>query len=1168
MFRVDCDSRSSIMAAPFDPIQAAFDNAVQDFKTDLGNDELIQEISKTSTIDQIYDATDALQKDQHSRKHMRCLAKIEPFLRGLREYTAVIEVFIQSKQDVLCLIWGPIKLLLQWTDNITKSFDSIINITAELGSLLPEFKAVGSLFRENPIIKDVLVLFFRDVLDFYLIALKFFSQSRWRIVFEAVWPKQRERIKIVATQIQRHTLLLRKETLLEHIQQAHAARLEMMEDFEKKEKSFRKIEYDTIATNVSPRSYGHELYRLQGEFCDGTEKWLMSDATFRKWLDAKDLPTQTLWIQGIPGAGKTLLTSAKIAETQKTGKVIYAFLSYKFASSLSALSILHSLIFQLAADRDDLQEIVCQSSSETLKSSIEAATELLKTLVHYVTPVYIVIDGIDEIDELERGRLLKHILSLLKTDDRASSARVCISSRIETDLTRMLKDWAIIRVDHHNAGSIQKFVNQCARQWYSEDNISPEMKSEIEGLLAPLASHAKGMFLYARVVLSSIRSMQTTDEIRNYLRVPPKDLGDAYARILQRIHDIRPIELRQKALQIIGWVGSTPTPLATYELEQALLVSQEDGGFSTQSVSRFDVYILRLCGPIVEIIEEYVQYVHFTVKEYVFDPKVPGSICGRDATLSLATCLVTYLCQMHHDPDLPEEDVSANVTSGVYRLHNLAASIWLETIESYLQLKGSQTLDNTLTDALDMLVNERVNDMFISSEEPPPQPRLGCFKSVSVDMYRMLCEIARFRKMSQKGGFNKAKDSGWSNHDPLTISRTSVRIFEQFDQLILYCERKNHENCKCVMLRQHYGQRPFKCGFVGCSFQRHGFESHKLRASHMKHHDRPWKCSVDGCEFADGGFLSRKMRDEHLDKYHVADTTKALPHQTPLDTDDIQPLLFDLVRADNVDAMRELLPSYDNLPWNIRRELRDCAAYSGSPTMIDMLFRDEDYNKSYHVTKAIQGLNLDVFKHLLGRDKSNMQWYLGDVLDSESEPVFEIWRSYLDLVPLDQYFFLNQLSKVHGNPEKESLFIYVWEKVRLERGFTAEKLGKTLVDVARTACSVRLAKYLVDHGADVNYARPGTPKPLRHASRHNSATAAELMKFLLLQGADPDPKPLPPSRKRLQDEKGPKSIAKWLGISWDELVAQTREERERERAIQANSATMLPVRAGAETALI
>jgi hypothetical protein len=136
---------------------------------------------------------------------------------------------------------------------------------------------------------------------------------------------------------------------------------------------------------------------------------------------------------------------------------------------------------------------------------------------------------------------------------------------------------------------------------------------------------------------------------------------------------------------------------------------------------------------------------------------------------------VTYLRQVHHDHDLPEEDITANVISGVYSLHNLAAGVWLETIESYLRLKGSQTLDNELTDAVDMLVNERGNDMFTNSEEPPPQPRLDCFKAVSIDMYRMLCEIARFREMSQKGGFNKAKGI-----EMKTIFRERVADFNRF----------------------------------------------------------------------------------------------------------------------------------------------------------------------------------------------------------------------------------------------------------------------------------------------------------------------------------------------------------------------------------------------------
>jgi hypothetical protein len=189
--------------------------------------------------------------------------------------------------------------------------------------------------------------------------------------------------------------------------------------------------------------------------------------------------------------GKTLLSTAVITESQKTGsgKVVYAFLSYKYSSSLSALSISHSLIFQLAADDEHLREIVCQSSKEALKSSIDIATELLKTLINYAAPVYIVIDGLDEIEELDRRQLLKRILELSKA---CAGVRILISSRNEVDIKQRLKDHTTIRVDLQNAGSIQNFVNQRAKEWFSERDFESDEKSEIEGLLAPLAAHAKG----------------------------------------------------------------------------------------------------------------------------------------------------------------------------------------------------------------------------------------------------------------------------------------------------------------------------------------------------------------------------------------------------------------------------------------------------------------------------------------------------------------------------------------------------------------------------------------------------------------------------------------------------------------------------------------------------
>jgi hypothetical protein len=191
-------------------------------------------------------------------------------------------------------------------------------------------------------------------------------------------------------------------------------------------------------------------------------------------------------------SGKTFLSSTvvhKAKEIEQT-RTIYAFLSYRFRSSSSALSILHSLIFQLASDYDDLEDVLCQSGRENLKSSVDAAANLLRTLLVCAGPTYILIDGVDEIDEIERCRLLRQLLDVSKA---CQAVKILVSSRIEADIADFLKDQVSIRVDSRNGGSIQTFVNQRTEEWFSKCNFLPEAQAEIQGLLAPLASNAKGI---------------------------------------------------------------------------------------------------------------------------------------------------------------------------------------------------------------------------------------------------------------------------------------------------------------------------------------------------------------------------------------------------------------------------------------------------------------------------------------------------------------------------------------------------------------------------------------------------------------------------------------------------------------------------------------------------
>ena len=202
--------------------------------------------------------------------------------------------------------------------------------------------------------------------------------------------------------------------------------------------------------------------------------------------------------------GKTFLSSTVVETAKKVQqtRTIYTFLSYAFRSTLSALSILHSLIFQLASDSEDLQDVICQTCGENLKSSLDAAANLLKNLLVGAGPTYIVIDGVDETDEIERRRLLKRLLEMAET---CHEVKILVSSREEADIIDLLKDQVSIRVDSRNAGSIQTFVNRRVEEWCGRCNFLPEAQGEIQRLLAPLASNAEGMPCFRRGSVSHRR---------------------------------------------------------------------------------------------------------------------------------------------------------------------------------------------------------------------------------------------------------------------------------------------------------------------------------------------------------------------------------------------------------------------------------------------------------------------------------------------------------------------------------------------------------------------------------------------------------------------------------------------------------------------------------------
>ena len=188
-------------------------------------------------------------------------------------------------------------------------------------------------------------------------------------------------------------------------------------------------------------------------------------------------------------AGKTFLAATVVENCRKTGPTLFAFLSHTVSSSTTALSVLHSLIFQLTAYDGDFQAIICRCKLSDVQSKLEAAKELLKSLLTS-SSTHIVVDGLDEIDGLEQLLLINTLISLLQD---CKGVRILISSRTDSDLTRAMEGHAArIQVDSNNLQSIQMFVDYEVQRFFQSRKLDKPATVAIEKWLVPLATKSRG----------------------------------------------------------------------------------------------------------------------------------------------------------------------------------------------------------------------------------------------------------------------------------------------------------------------------------------------------------------------------------------------------------------------------------------------------------------------------------------------------------------------------------------------------------------------------------------------------------------------------------------------------------------------------------------------------
>lgn len=167
-------------------------------------------------------------------------------------------------------------------------------------------------------------------------------------------------------------------------------------------------------------NYGQQHDMHSSTHKKGTGQWILESDEFQNWLDDCK---QRLLCRGMPGAGKTIITSLVIdhlATTFKEDSTIgtaYIYCSFKQPKNdQMTQKLLASVLKQLASGHGSFpastRKLYEQHNAKQTHASQEQLITDLKSVIELYSKVYVVIDALDECDLNSMYRFVSELFML------------------------------------------------------------------------------------------------------------------------------------------------------------------------------------------------------------------------------------------------------------------------------------------------------------------------------------------------------------------------------------------------------------------------------------------------------------------------------------------------------------------------------------------------------------------------------------------------------------------------------------------------------------------------------------------------------------------------------------------------------------------------------------
>ncbi|KAI9162873.1 Vegetative incompatibility protein [Paramyrothecium foliicola] len=359
---------------------------------------------------------------------------------------------------------------------------------------------------------------------------------------------------------------------------------------------------------ISDIPYESDHYAARKGRVDGTGEWLLRHHVYLTWRESRS--SRVLWLNGIPGAGKTKLSSKVVDDLLTTfgpnknrkSAIAYFYCDRNRADHREPVAIMRSILRQLCAPQDDsavdasVEDKYLERKRRGFANGRLVSEECNELLLQSITgniEAYIILDGLDECE-----RETRHILMDLLDDmiERSPQPlKVYIASRTDQDLRKRYHKTHNLEVTaSDNSADIEKYLlNKLEQSEFCRTKLAPKVRNKV---LSTFNDKSQGMFQWATLHIGELLQLGRNADILKYLDDLPKGLEAAYDKIYTQISN-QIGSKKDVAFAAFKVIMVSSRPLHPFELAIAVTQDPENDFILDEDV---DIsYVLEACHNLV-----------------------------------------------------------------------------------------------------------------------------------------------------------------------------------------------------------------------------------------------------------------------------------------------------------------------------------------------------------------------------------------------------------------------------------------------------------------------------------------------------------------------------------------------------------------------------------------